>query len=236
LGLPGAETAEQRVSDRVHDEILDRVRNGSYVAGERLTETRLTTEHRVSRVPLREALKRLAAEGVLDLFPNRGAVVRILTKRDVSEFFQLRIALEGFASRLTARRLDEDDNWDYFGALLEEIRQRHTCDDPVGFAAHDDRVHGGIVRRCGNQLLVKHWALIKLPLHRLRYFASSQAWDIEVSMHDHEEVVCAVLARDGDAAQELMAAHLQRVVGRLMTLNQAEFDEVHNPGLGRSRR
>lgn len=229
--LTTAPAASTTVADRVHAEIFARIASGQYAAGERLTEPRLVDEHGVSRVPLREVLKRLAAEGVVDLYPNRGAVVRVLTRSDISEYFQVRMALEGFASRLAALRIGEDDNRDYFGRILEEIRRPHPDHGADAFTEHDERVHGGVVRRCGNGVLAAHWNLLQLPLHRLRHFASTRTWDFEASLRDHEQVVMAVVAADPAAAQESMCAHLDRVVTRLLLLSQAEFDEVFNPRL-----
>ena len=82
--------------------ITDGVKDGRYAPGQRLVEADLTAELGVSRGPLREALGRLAAEGVLELEPYRGAVVRRLTREDVEDLFSVREVLEGEAARLAA--------------------------------------------------------------------------------------------------------------------------------------
>lgn len=226
-----ADRTAQSVTDYAYAAILASVHDGTYHAGERLTEPRLTSELGVSRVPLREALKRLAAEGVLEFYPNRGVVVRILTRQDVAEFFQIRVALEGLASRLTAQRIGESGNRDHFATLLESTRHPGADHSPEAFMRHDSLVHGGIVARSGSQLLVKHWGLLQLPVHRLRYFADSTAWDFHASIHDHERILVAVVTGDGARAQEFMGTHIERVAAGVLQLSQADFDAVFNPGL-----
>ncbi|WP_169702104.1 GntR family transcriptional regulator [Janibacter terrae] len=218
------------VADRVYAEIFAEVAAGRYVAGERLTESRLATGHRVSRVPLREVLKRMAAEGILDLYPNRGAVVRVLSREDIHDYFEVRMALEGFASELVAAHIDRADNRDYFFEVVADMRRPHPDHGAEAFTEHDDLVHGGIVRRCGNKLLARQWQLLPLPLHRLRHFAGTNTWDFAASMQDHEEILAAVTAGRPDEAREQMVAHLDRVVQRVLSLDQKEFDGVFNPG------
>ena len=230
-GEDGTPTLALSVPDRVHQEILRAVQDGRYAAGERLTEPRLVAEHAASRVPLREALKRLAVEGVLDVYPNRGAVVHVLRRQDVAEFFQMRMALEGLAAKLTAQRINEDDNRHYFAGLLESNRDGRSDDTPEAFAMHDDLMHGGLVRRSHNELLLKHWNQLQLPVHRLRHLAHSSSWDLSTSTHEHESVLDAVMAGDGDTAQRHMADHLQHVLNRVTQLPQSQFDAVFNPGL-----
>ncbi|MFI0372246.1 GntR family transcriptional regulator [Actinomadura sp. 1N219] len=227
---PAARSAGS-ASDRAHDAILTNLRDGVYLAGERLTESRLTDEIGVSRVPLREALKRLDAEGVLDLHPHRGAVVRVLERRDIAEFFQVRILLEGFASRLAAQRIHEDDNLDFFSGLLDLTQRAASGDEAAEFQTQNDLVHGGVVRRSGNRLLVRQWETMQLPLHRLRHFASSSTRSYDASTDDHAQILRAVVVGDGPEAQARMEAHLRHVVGTVMELNRTEFDNVFNPGL-----
>lgn len=219
----------QSVTDYAYGAVLAGVRDGTYHAGERLTEARLTRELGVSRVPLREALKRLAGEGVLEFYPNRGVVVRVLTRQDIADFFQLRASMEGLASRLTAGRVGEDGNRDHFARLLESARHPGSDHGAEAFMRHDAQIHGGIMERCGNRLLIRHWELLQLPVHRLRYFAGTTAWDFSTSVGDHERILAAVVTGDGRRAQELMAAHVERVAASVLQLSQADFDAAFNP-------
>src|SRR4051812_36965206 len=99
--------AKQSTVDYVCDAIIKRIEAGRYDAGEHLTEGRLIAELGSSRGSLRQAFDRLAALGMLQLLPNRGASVPRLTRQDLSDFMQLRAVHESFATRRAAERIDE---------------------------------------------------------------------------------------------------------------------------------
>src|SRR5580658_11041978 len=103
-------TAKMTSPDRVVDAIIRSIRTGLYVPGQRLIEADLTKDLRVSRGPVREALKRLAAEGVLTVTRNRGAYVRALSRVEVRDSLVVLEALVGVMADLAARRIGENDN------------------------------------------------------------------------------------------------------------------------------
>ena len=96
--------------DRVVDAIIRGIRAGVYVPGQRLIEADLTRDYQVSRGPVREALKRLAAEGVLTLTRHRGAYVRALSREEVRDSLMVLEALVGLMANLAAKRIAETDN------------------------------------------------------------------------------------------------------------------------------
>ena len=101
------------IVERLREDILA----GSMPPGSRLVECDLTARFAVSRGPVREALRRLAAEGLIDHWPNRGALVRRLSARDIIEFFQIRVEVESLAARLAAESDDADARRRFIAAI-----------------------------------------------------------------------------------------------------------------------
>jgi DNA-binding GntR family transcriptional regulator len=107
--------------DRVVEGLRAGILGGRYVPGQHLIEADLTRDFNVSRGPLREAFRRLSAEGLLQIVPNRGALVRQLSYREIVEIFQIRSGLEPLAARLAALAIDQGDNRRRFKAAIREI-------------------------------------------------------------------------------------------------------------------
>src|SRR5690606_3964267 len=98
----GSGNPDRTAVDKVAHAIVEGIKAGIYAPGQRLIEADLTRDLGVSRGPVREATRRLGAEGILDVLPHRGAVVRKLSRRDVAAIYQIRELLEGLAARLSA--------------------------------------------------------------------------------------------------------------------------------------
>ena len=95
-------------ADAVAASLRDMIINGELAAGERLVERDLAERFGISRIPMREAIQRLEREGLLDIFRNRGAVVRMLSVSDVQEIYDLRVLLEGDAIYRSVKQLDDE--------------------------------------------------------------------------------------------------------------------------------
>lgn len=102
--------------DRLVDWLRSGILNGRYAPGQRLVEADLTHNFKVSRGPVREAFRRLSAEGLLQMVPHRGALVRKLCYEETVEMFQIRSGLEPLAARLAAAAIDRADNRQRFEA------------------------------------------------------------------------------------------------------------------------
>jgi DNA-binding GntR family transcriptional regulator len=110
--------------DFVVDEIREGILSGRYAPGQRLIGRDLTEYVGFSRGPVREALRRLSAEGLIEIVPNRGAVVRHLTRKQVEDLFVVRKNLEGLAARLAAERIHEGKNRALFSEVWEKVRPK----------------------------------------------------------------------------------------------------------------
>lgn len=195
--------------------ILTDVFHGKYRAGQRLVTEALANRFKVSHTPIREALIELGTSGVVNLLPNRGAVVRKVTARDVREVLQVRKVLECEAVRGAARRADRAKT----EALAADIRALAAA--PVGPEAVararelDNTLHDFICASCGNSFL-------RSELTRLRTLYQAYrdvTWDLEEARSDfhrigveageHLSILAALLARDAKAAVRAMTAHIR---------------------------
>ncbi|RKS73155.1 DNA-binding GntR family transcriptional regulator [Actinomadura pelletieri DSM 43383] len=201
--------------ERVVDELRERIQRGEFAAGQRLIETDLTTELNVSRGPLREAFGRLAAEGLVTMEPNRGALVRRLTRRDIEELYDVRRVLEGEAAAVAARRIDEGDHRARLEAALEENARFRETVDLTSYLEHNEEFHNLIMRIAGNELLTDlvgrfRRQALGIQLRNLVTAASSKARvSVSDSVDEHEQVAKAILAGDAELAERLMREHVR---------------------------
>lgn len=196
--------------------VLTDVFQGRLRAGDRLVTQTLANRFGVSHTPIREALIELAGIGVVSLLPNRGAVVRQVTAREVREVCQVRRSLECLATRLACGRIDLGR----LHALAAEIRtlaaETPTTADFVARArAIDDRLHDLIASSCGNAFLAAELARLKTLFRTYR----DVAWQreearndfhrIAVEAHEHLAVLQALIADDDKGAARAMARHIR---------------------------
>lgn len=198
--------ASQHVINTLHQAIRD----GVYKAGDRLIENQLTRDLGVSRSSVREALRRLAADGLIELRHHKGAVVKSLDRREIIEILAVREVLEGFAAGLAAGNIGKEDNRDRTSTLLARIRQIRAGEAQVNFLEDNVSFHRFIVELSGNQTLGQQIQQLQLPELRSKYFEHMQTQDWDRSLSEHQQILEAILERDVPLAEQLMCAHVRR--------------------------
>jgi DNA-binding GntR family transcriptional regulator len=217
----------------LHDEILARLRDhiveGNIADGERVPERQLCEMLGISRTPLREALKVLAAEGLVELLPNRGARVRALSERDLGELFDVMGGLEGLAGRLACEHITD--------AEITEIERLHY--EMYGFYLHRDMhayfhvnqlIHQKIVEASRNETLKSAYANFAGRIRRVRYSANfarkRERWG--EAMREHETILEALRRRAGGELSDILFKHLRNkrtaAVEHLKTAHQIASD------------
>ena len=193
-------------SDRVERALRDRILHGEVAPGERLNEVEIAGELGVSRGPIREALQRLASDGLVELQAHRGAFVRRLGPAEVRDLFEVRMALETTAARLAAQRATDAQLAD-LDALV------HAGAEPIGHAdvrfqgARD--LHARLAEATGNPALAAHLTLVNEELRLLRTRSGEVPARAEHAVAEHAAIVAAVRAGDADGAAAAMEAHLR---------------------------
>ncbi len=207
----------------LHEDATERLRDmivqGELVPGAKLVERVLCERLGVSRTPLREAIKRLASEGLVALQPNRGASVTRLTLAAVRETFEVMGALEALAGQLACRNGTEAQLAE-IRALHFEMLACHARGDLAGYFRCNQAIHLAIVAASGNATLAATYGTLNAHVRRARYLAnlSRGRWDQAVA--EHEEILAALAARDGARLQRLLSEHL----GAKMTAVLAAVD------------
>ena len=184
--------------------------NGSFQAGSHLREELLAGRLGVSRTPVREAVRRLAAEGWLEIVPNQGAYVCGWSRHDVEEVFALRAMLEGYAAEWAARNATDAQiaELQLLSASAKKLLPGTSAEDVEQIAELNDRFHKLILEASGQRrtaVTVTH--LVELPI-TLRNFHQFTAADMERSVSQHQALVDAVAARDPAWAGSVMRAHV----------------------------
>jgi DNA-binding GntR family transcriptional regulator len=196
-------TLPELVLERVRDMIIE----GQLAPGDRINEGELGARLGVSRTPLREALRSLASEGLIELVPSRGALVRRFTAKDVRDVLDVLAMLEAKAGRLAVARASDVD--------IAALRALH--DEMMGLYARRDRLpyfklnqafHSGLVALSGNSALVQCHTQLQSGLKRIRYIGNEapQAWAGAVA--EHEAMIAALERRDADALAAVLETHM----------------------------
>src|SRR6202048_2342232 len=207
-------TERTREDQSLHDKILTRLRDhiveGNIPDGGRVPERQLCAMFGISRTPLREALKVLASEGLVDLLPNRGARVRQLSEHELGELFDVMGGLEALAGRLACENITDGE--------IAEIERLHY--EMYGFYLHRDMhgyfrtnqlIHQKIVEASSNAALLATYANFAGRIRRIRYSANfarkRERWG--EAMREHEMILDALRRRAGSELSDILFQHLR---------------------------
>jgi len=192
------------LADRLRQMIVD----GDLEPGGKVPERALTERFGVSRTPVREALKVLAAEGYVRLIPNRGSVVSELTIEDLEEAFPVIAALEGAAGELACRSASDEE----IAAIRETNDAMHAAfeaGDMPAYFEFNQQIHGAILSAARNPMLLGHHRKVAQLVQRARYQANRTPHRWAEAVVEHDAIIEALEARDGERLGRLMKAHLE---------------------------
>ncbi|MGB3289347.1 MAG: GntR family transcriptional regulator [Burkholderiaceae bacterium] len=202
--------------DVVFERLKKSIENGALAPGQRLIEADLTKDYGVSRGPLREAFRRLSAEGIIEFVPNRGAVVKKFSRKEISNIFRIRQVIEGLAAKLATESLAlpaHQAERQYF----ERVCKDETSTDVI-FAQENSVFHNTIVDLCDNAQLQTLIQQMRLPFLKFQIRSSLDQDYIDRSRNEHKLIAAAMLANNPKLAERLMQKHLGNAEQRLMTL------------------
>jgi DNA-binding GntR family transcriptional regulator len=201
------------VPDRVYDVLHGRIISGDLEAGSRIHQENVSEELGVSRTPVREALARLAAEGLVEFLPNRGARVAEVTIDDMRISYEARLALEPLAARYAAERHGPDDIKRINAALVDQRRAKTTRATYEAIR----RFHLAVVETAGNPLIARFAGSLwvgRIGLHVFLRQADRAALDADLD--EHRLIAEAIEGGDGGRAEQLMHDHIAVSLERLL--------------------
>lgn len=213
---PGLEDDGEPLSDRVVSALQRRIISGEIPIGAWLRHSTIAEEFGISRTPVREALRILAARGVVTIVPHRGAQVNGQSGQDIRDIGEVRAELEGLAASLAADRMDDEQlhqmtgAWQRFAEGLDEPAPGDG-DQATEWVRSNDAFHSVILEASGNKFL--HVAINELRRrlpHNLSYGAyEGNSRMLAKNLEEHRAIAEAIVAQDKETARALMAAHIR---------------------------
>lgn len=215
----------------LHEEVVGRIRaillDGEIPPGARIPERELCERLQISRTPLREALKVLAAEGLVQLLPHRGSRAAKLTDKDMRDLFEVCQGLEALAGELACERISEAGIGE-IAAAHEEMVRHYSEGDLIQYYRGNRAIHEAIVSAAGNPALTGLYASVTARIRRARYVTpmTPQRWALAVK--EHEAILNALQRRDGAGLSHILRTHLRHKREEVL---QAGFAETEGSDL-----
>ena len=194
------------LADQVFERLEAEILSGKYQRGEVVTELQLCAELGVSRTPVREALRRLSQEHLIEESP-RGTVVLGVVRKDFEDMCAIRLRIEGLAVRGFIDNLSEDS----LRQLREAVEFQEfylNKSDPDHIKAMDSRFHELIYQNCGSAILCDTLSPLHKKVQKFRRLSIEQAGRAETSVKEHRAIYEAIAAKDADLAERLMNEHI----------------------------
>jgi DNA-binding GntR family transcriptional regulator len=198
----------------LHDELLGRLRKmiitGAFLPGEKIPERQLCDQFGVSRTPLREALKVLAAEGLVQLAPNRGAMIAMLSPDEMDECLTISSAIEALSAELACANIT-DAEIETIKALHSTMIAHYRKGNLDGFLAANREIHESIVAAARNPMLTGIYDTLFFRIGRTRVHPHYSSERLDEAVADHEEIISTLEARQGARLAELLQIHLEHL-------------------------
>jgi DNA-binding GntR family transcriptional regulator len=195
----------------LHEQVAMRLRQmlveGQVAPGAKLNERELSQVLQVSRTPLREAIKMLAAEGLVELLPNRGAVAVSLGEQDILNTFEVMAGLEGLSGELAAQRITADELAE-IKAMHFEMLASYTRADLSAYYRVNAQIHRAINAAAKNRVLTTTYNQLNARLQALRFRSNQDGEKWKRAVKEHEQMIDALSARDAAGLHAVLVAHL----------------------------
>lgn len=195
----------------LHGQVTQRLRQmlveGDIAPGAKLNERELSEELNVSRTPLREAIKMLAAEGLVELLPNRGAIAVALSEADILNTFEVMAGLEAQSGELAAQRITETELAE-IQAMHYEMLAAFTRRDLPAYYRLNAQIHQAINTAAKNPVLSAIYKQVNSRLQALRFRSNQDGEKWRLAVQQHEQMVQALIHRDPAAMRAVLLAHM----------------------------
>ena len=201
-----AEKEAPSLADKAYHAVRDMIVSLELRPGAVVNERELIERLGIGRTPMREALRRLAQEKFVAVFPRRGMFVTTVEIRDLAALCEVRLAVEGQAARLAAQRITDADREE----LASVIHELGIVGRPAGeLMALDERIHRTIYRLARNEFLETTAEQYYVHALRIWYLALDRARELGAAVQEHRELLEAISSGDARRSEKLMRAHVQ---------------------------
>ncbi len=214
-----AAEAYPRIQRRtLHEEVLERLRDmiieGRLEPGQRINEGAVGAQLGVSRTPLREAIKSLASEGLVEMQPAKGAVVRRFSLRDLREILEVIKSLEQLGGRIACAEATEEQIAEVV-ALHERMMVLYTERNRLEYFKLNQTIHSAIVAVSGNAVLAEMHETLQARIKRLRFIGNEGPEKWAGAVAEHEAMIAALKRRDGEALSVEIGKHMDHTLDRV---------------------
>jgi len=195
-------------TEMIHSTLREAIMSGDLKPGERIVLSKVASDLGVSTIPVREAIKQLATEGLIDLSAHSEATVSRLSEKDFRELADIRVLLESYAAKLAT----ELSTPEFIAELKEELAEMQDCVDQVNYKYYgvmNLNFHRTIYAFCGNEQLEKLIDSITVRTYRARAIFSYNQSRLRESFAEHQAIVEAIVAGQAERVAEIVAAQTQ---------------------------
>ncbi len=204
-------------STRAYNALRQAILTSDLAPGHPLLEIEISEHLGVSRTPVREAIRKLAADGLVEVIPYKGAFVKALSRQEVGQIYETAEGLEGMVAKLAAQRATPDQA----EALLEQIRRMRSAfeaGDTEMLIEADDRFHLMMHEMAANPHLARTLERLHERVHRVRFLTARAFANRSISIDEHEQTAQAIAAGDAEAARATTQQHWERVREETLSL------------------
>jgi len=203
------------LSKKVYRILKKEIIKGSLKPGSKVLEGRIAEQIGISRTPVREAIRELAAEGFVTLSPNQGVVVRSISAENIREVLQIHSVLEGLAARLSCEVIDEE-NLKELENYVNKMEKLTNKKDPLAYSEVDLKFHELIVNNCGNKRLIQMRKNISDQAQRYRISSLRTRGRLKESLKEHQKILEAFKTKDPKKADVISQKHIQNALKNIL--------------------
>ena len=212
---------EKSLGGQIFEKVREDILSGVYAQGEELKEATLGAKLGASRTPVREALRQLELEGLVEIIPNRGARVTGISRKDVYDIYQMRYLLEGLAARRAAEHITEEELTELEEVvLLSEFHLKDTKQEQI--AQLDGRFHELVYRAAASRMLKHVLTDFHHYVKAVRIVSVKERKRAQESVREHKELLQAIREHNGDLAERLAREHIRHVIDNLELKEEPE--------------
>lgn len=201
-------------TQKAYDFIYQQILSGTKELGSPISEVEIATALEMSRSPVREALKLLEMQGIIVHYQNRGTFVTDMSRKDISEIFQLRRMLE-LESLENACKYMDDSVLEELKKNIESLNENSTAQE---YYSANTALHQAIVNYSGNSRLVKFYETLSMQIALVNRLSAKLPRHFQESREKHLAIVNAIMERDLEKASELLRMHLEEVRDKTLTM------------------
>jgi DNA-binding GntR family transcriptional regulator len=196
------------LTERVFVQLQNDILNGRYQPGDSLVEMRLSEDMGVSRTPVREAIRQLELEGLVQSLPNRGAVVTGITSKDIEDIYTIRMLIEGLAARWAAEKITSAELDELKEAV--EFEEFYTLkNDTAHLTKYDSRFHDTIYKACKSKPLMHTLSTFHHYVLKARSASLSSPDRAQKVLEEHKAILQAITEKKPDEAEKLTVEHIR---------------------------